>query len=205
MNIWDHCRLSVRKFGGQEADYFQLHQFLDHSKLFYYHPKHRLLLHHCWGIELAAQYLGDLLVNSQGRTLLVRDVAAEHCLEDLDGRVPSLEQWFLGNEGLDDLIPDPPILEDATLQDFVLAPWHRSQRKAALLLTCSNFGVYLAQLLFGSQAAQQLHQALAPQATVERYLADFQFVHRWQFTPQKKEIQWLRQQDAASHLSNQPT
>ena len=53
MNIWDHSRLSVRKFGGKEKDYFQIHKFLDSSKLFYNHVKHRILLHNLYGVEIA--------------------------------------------------------------------------------------------------------------------------------------------------------
>ena len=196
MNIWNHCRLSVRKFGGQPLDYFAIHKFMDSSKLFFYNPRHRLLLHHCWGIELAVQKFGDLLVNSDAATILVRDVAAAHCQEDLNGQVPTLAQWLAGNEALGELLPDPPAFEDAALQQLVLAPWHRAQCRAALLLTCSNFGVYLAQELLGPAAAQTLHQALAPEATVERYLSTFQFQARWQFTPLQSDLQWLRQQDA---------
>lgn len=201
MNIWNHCRLSVRKFGGQALDYLALHKFIDSSKLFFYNPRHRLLLHHCWGIELAVQKFGDLLVNSDGRPLLVRDVAAEHCLEDLDGQVPTLARWFEGNEALGDALPAPPALEDPALQALVLAPWHRAQCRAALLITCSNFGVYLAQELLGLAAAQQLQAALPPGATVDRYLAGFQFQQRWQCTPQQKEIKWLRAQDAPTSFT----
>lgn len=59
MNIWDHSRLSKRKFGGVETDYFDIHKFLDSSKLFYFHAKHRLLLHHLYGIEITILKFGD--------------------------------------------------------------------------------------------------------------------------------------------------
>ena len=90
MNIWKHCLLSQHKFGGQPADYLPVHRFLDSSKLFCYHPRHRLLLHHTVGIEWATELLGDVLTTSDNRQVLVRDVAAAHCQEDLSGRVPTL-------------------------------------------------------------------------------------------------------------------
>ncbi len=34
MNIWKHSLLSAKKFGGKPEDYFEIHKFLDSSKLF---------------------------------------------------------------------------------------------------------------------------------------------------------------------------
>ncbi|MEL6972750.1 MAG: hypothetical protein AAFZ63_17895 [Bacteroidota bacterium] len=61
MNYYDHSLLSVRKFGGAPEDYLSIHKFLDSSKLFYHHAKHRLLLHHLFGVELTIQKFGDLI------------------------------------------------------------------------------------------------------------------------------------------------
>lgn len=94
MDIWKHCLMSQRKFGGQPGDYFPIHRFIDSSKLYYFHAKHRLLLHHAYGIELACDLFGDVVHNSQRRVILVRDIAAEHCKEDLFGLVPSLYDWL---------------------------------------------------------------------------------------------------------------
>jgi hypothetical protein len=33
-NLIDHARSSVSKFGGTEADYYRIHEFMDCSKLF---------------------------------------------------------------------------------------------------------------------------------------------------------------------------
>ncbi|MFK7980420.1 MAG: hypothetical protein AB8G86_10590 [Saprospiraceae bacterium] len=88
--------MSQRKFGGQPEDYDQVHAFIDSSKYFYYHAKHRMLLHHLYGVSLATELCGNFLTNSDGQTLLVRDIAIEHCREDLDGHVfaaPSLGKY----------------------------------------------------------------------------------------------------------------
>lgn len=195
MNIWDHSRLSVRKFGGKEQDYYALHQFLDSSKLFYFHVKHRLLLHHLLGVEWTIQKFGDCLHNSDGKVVLIRDIAAEHLKEDHNGRVPSLHDWLAGNETtLGKLITLPTFApEDAALEQLVLTPLWRSNLQSSLLITCSNFGVYLAQELLGLTAAKRLSQLLQGQATVQHYLQQFTFTERWQFSPDRKELAWLKE------------
>ncbi|MDW8297019.1 MAG: hypothetical protein RMJ97_09085 [Raineya sp.] len=70
MNIWEHSLLSQRKFGGKPQDYEAIHSFLDSSKYFLYHVKHRLLLHHLLGVEWAVELFGNFLVNSEGKTIL---------------------------------------------------------------------------------------------------------------------------------------
>ncbi len=192
MNIWDHSRLSVRKFGGTEVDYFAIHKFLDSSKLFYFHAKHRLLLHHLFGIELAIEKFGDYLENATGKTVLVRDIAAEHLKEDLSGKVPSLYEWLSeqGDAWAADLVL--PQFENAELEKFVLRPYLKSNLKASLLLTFSDFGVYLAGEFLDLKAAQTLRAMIKPEQTVKHYLSQFKFTQRWQFHPDPKELAWLK-------------
>lgn len=196
MNIWDHSRLSVRKFGGKEENYYAIHKFLDSSKLFYFHVKHRLLLHHLLGVDWTVQKFGDCLTNSEGRVLLVRDIAAEHLKEDHSGRVPSLHDWLVGNEAaLGKLITLPTFSpEDAALEQLVLSPLWRSNLQSSLLITCSNFGVYLAGELLGLAAAKRWSQLLQGQPPVQHYLQQFAFTERWQFSPDRQELAWLKQE-----------
>ena len=104
MNIWEHCLISQRKFGGSPEDYEKVHSFIDSSKYFFYHVKHRLLLHNLFGVELAVELMGNFIQNSAGKQVLVRDIAVEHCREDLDGKIPTLSDWLKGNEHLDKVI-----------------------------------------------------------------------------------------------------
>lgn len=99
MNYWKHSLLSKKKFNGTAEDYIAIHRFMDSSKLFYFDSKHRLLLHNTYGIQLCMQKFGDMLVNADGQTVMVRDVAAEHCKEDLLNTVPNLNHWFKYVEG----------------------------------------------------------------------------------------------------------
>ncbi|MFK7970893.1 MAG: hypothetical protein AB8F95_11025 [Bacteroidia bacterium] len=195
MNIWDHSRISVRKFGGKERDYFPIHKFIDSSKLFYFHAKHRLLLHHLWGIELCILKFGDLVSLDSGRQILVRDIAAEHIKEDLLGRVPSISDWLTGNET--DLISDDeiPEIEDKNLNYFINQPLLKSNLKSSLLITYSDFGVYLANEFLGKELAIELHKTLPNRKPVSYYLQKFQFTEKWQFSPDPKELAWLKEQN----------
>jgi hypothetical protein len=88
MDYRKHSLLSKKKFGGDANDYMALHKFMDTSKLFSFDVRHRILLHNTYGIHICIQKFGDVLTNSDGLAMLVRDVAAEHCKEDLMGVVP---------------------------------------------------------------------------------------------------------------------
>jgi hypothetical protein len=197
MDIWKHCLLSQRKFGGEPLDYVAVHRFMDSSKLFCFHARHRLLLHHTTGIEWATELLGDFILTSEGRTVLVRDIAAEHCKEDLSGRVPTLHDWLrAADTTLAPLVPSPDqLLVDASdsIRTFVLRPYLRTGLRSALLLTTSTFGVYLAEQLLGLPAAEELARRLQPVPAVANILSSFTFTEAWQYRPDPKELAWLRQ------------
>ncbi|WP_409994853.1 DUF6915 family protein [Chitinophaga pinensis] len=77
-----------KKFNGQTEDYMHIHKFMDSSKLFYFNYRHRILLHNTYGIDLCIQQFGETLINTDKQTVLIRDIAAEHCKEDLWGLSP---------------------------------------------------------------------------------------------------------------------
>src|SRR4028118_1096722 len=97
MNVWEHSLIGQRKFGGKPEDYLAIHRFIDSSKLFYYHIKHRLLLHNLYGVELAVELFGDTVINANNAHIPVRDIAVEHIREDLDGKIPTLNDWLKGH------------------------------------------------------------------------------------------------------------
>lgn len=193
MDIYKHCLLSQRKFGGQPEDYEQVHAFIDSSKYFYYHAKHRMLLHNLYGVSLATELCGNFLTNSDRQTLLVRDIAVEHCREDLDGHIPTLSGWFKGNQNLADLLPQIPNLASDVLNEFIWRPYLQTGIKATLIITCSDFGIQLMKQFYGYESARKLRQALPEHAAINLFLKQFRFGARWQYTPQKAEIKWLKQ------------
>lgn len=207
MNIWKHCLLSQYKFGGQPADFLPVHRFLDSSKLFCYHPRHRLLLHHTVGIEWATELLGDVMTTSDNRQVLVRDVAAAHCQEDLLGRVPTLAEWLIDPApGLLAALPfsRPEHLPEALtapLRTLLLRPYLRTGQVASLLLTTSTFGIYLAEQLLGPTAAETLLRLLPEPVPVATLLAHVSLRHPWQYRPDPKALAWLQQQEQATTTS----
>jgi hypothetical protein len=51
------------------------------------------MLHSAWGIYVVSQVFGDLMTNSDGKQVSVRDVAEEHILQDL-GFIPTMQDWI---------------------------------------------------------------------------------------------------------------
>jgi hypothetical protein len=192
MNIWNHSRISVRKFGGIEEDYFEIHKFIDSSKLFYFHAKHRLLLHNLYGISIVIKKFGDTIKNSNNQIILVRDIAAEHLKEDLSGKVPSLNEWLIDNDEEISKQIKVPKISDSKLEEFVLTPLIMSNLKSSLLITLSDFGIYLTNEILGIEYAKELINQIEKEKTVKNYLEKFKFTQQWQFCPDKKELEWLK-------------
>lgn len=90
-----HAKSSARKYGGNPDDYVDIHQFMDSSKAALADVRHRALLHSAFGCFVVEKVFGLTRINSDGKEYSVRDVAEDHCIEDL-GFIPSVEQW-LGN------------------------------------------------------------------------------------------------------------
>lgn len=79
---------------------------MDSSKAHLPDLRHRLLLHHSFGIELATKMCGRIelvdgkyihtgkIVNSDGKVVYVRDVAEQHVYDDTLG-IPSVEKAFM--------------------------------------------------------------------------------------------------------------
>jgi hypothetical protein len=187
MNYWKHSLLSKKKFNGEAEDYLEIHKFIDTSKLFYFHIKHRILLHNTYGIELCIQKFGETLTNSQNQKVLIRDVAAEHCKEDLMGVVPTLNNWF---KYVDDCLLNlvkPINPSDSKLKEFVLTPLLMSGLKSTLIITHSNFGIYLAKEILGIDYALELANHLQD-AYINELLQYVKLKDRWQYTPDLKQL-----------------
>lgn len=70
-----------------------IHEFIDHSKSSVADVRHRAMLHSAWGIYLVGQVFGELMTNSDGKLVAVRDIAEEHVLQDL-GFIPTMQDWL---------------------------------------------------------------------------------------------------------------
>jgi hypothetical protein len=193
MDVWKHCLLSKRKFGGNAEDYFQVHNFIDSSKLFIFNTKHRILLHNLYGIEICILLLGHYIVNSENKTILIRDIAAEHCKEDLSGYVPTLNDWFVNFKLPENFVI--PKTDDSDLTDFIYKPFLRSTCKSSLIISCSDFGIYLVEKIYGIEKAMLLADLIPAEQMINNLLRGYRFTHNWQVFPDRNELIWLQQND----------
>lgn len=88
-----HANISAKQHGGKPEDYMAIHEFIDHSKAAVADVRHRAMLHSAWGIYVVSQVFGNLITNSDGKTVSVRDIAEEHVIQDL-GFIPTMEDWL---------------------------------------------------------------------------------------------------------------
>lgn len=100
-----HAKSSARKYGGKPENYLDIHQFMDSTKASLADVRHRALLHSSFGCYLVEQIFGVERTNSAGNVYSPRDVAEDHCIEDL-GFIPSVERW-LGNMAIQEWMGGP--------------------------------------------------------------------------------------------------
>ena len=91
-----HSLSSVKKFGGIPEDYLEIHQLMDSSKGAIPDNRHRALTHTSWFLStILERIFGITIVNSEGKTVSVRDIGEQHILEDYGGRFIPTAQDFL--------------------------------------------------------------------------------------------------------------
>lgn len=89
-----HAKSSAARFGGVPEDYVAIHEWFDQAKAHMPDSRHRALLHSSFGIYLAQQMFGEVIVrSSDGGVTPVRLVGEQHVLEDL-GFVPTVQDWL---------------------------------------------------------------------------------------------------------------
>lgn len=94
MKPFVHAKNSVKRYGGQIEDYMPIHNWFDQTKSAYANFGHRAILHNTFGIYLCEQVFGDTMVNSDGKTLSVRDIGEDHVKEDCGGKIPTIKDWL---------------------------------------------------------------------------------------------------------------
>lgn len=89
---YHHALSSVRKWGGEAADYLPIHEWFDRSKDSMCDFRHRAMYHHAEGIALCIKTFGRVVLTSAGRQVPTRWVAEQHVQEDLK-HVPNFADW----------------------------------------------------------------------------------------------------------------
>ena len=90
---WIHAQSSVRRWGGVAEDYIAIHEKMDSTKMVHAEVTHRAVFHSAFGIYLIEDIFGRTITNSDGKEVIIRDIAEQHVLEDL-GFIPSLNDWL---------------------------------------------------------------------------------------------------------------
>ena len=93
MKAFNHCKSSVKYFGGIEMDYHQIHAWFDETKNNWADIRHRSLRHHCLGVKWCEDKFGITIKNSDGKEIPVRSIAEQHVREDL-GFIPTVQDWL---------------------------------------------------------------------------------------------------------------
>lgn len=93
MTPWKHAESSVAKWGGDPADYIEIHDWLDETKAFTGDWTHRALRHHSAGVQWAIEKFGHAVTNSDGNMVPTKMVAERHIEEDC-GFIPTPQDWL---------------------------------------------------------------------------------------------------------------
>lgn len=88
-----HANSSAKRFGGKPEDYLPIHEFMDSSKAHIADARHRALFHSTFGCFVVERFFGAVAKNSEGKDYSPRDVAEQHCVEDL-GHIPTVGDWL---------------------------------------------------------------------------------------------------------------
>ncbi len=91
-----HALSSVKRWKGKMEDYMQIHKKMDCSKAYFSNNMHRCLTHNMfWVYEVMIPIFGDLITNSDGKQVSVKDICELHILEDYRMKfVPTVQDWL---------------------------------------------------------------------------------------------------------------
>lgn len=89
---WKHAESAARHFGGVPGDYIEIEERIDSFKAMVGDVTHRQYLHNSHGPWMMQEIFGRTITNSDGKQVLVREVAENHIIEDL-GWLPSPADW----------------------------------------------------------------------------------------------------------------
>jgi len=89
----EHAKASAKVFGGIYEDYIDIHKWFDQFRFSINSPKHRMFLHHTGGVIICEQVFGYELVNSDGNSVAVRDIAEHHIVTDV-GEMRTPQDWL---------------------------------------------------------------------------------------------------------------
>lgn len=91
-----HSRSSVKRWGGKVEDYMAIHKLLDSPKATMNNNTSRMLTHNTWfAYEVIPLIFGYNIINSDGRSVDVVDIAMLHIAEDFRHKFIPTPQDYL--------------------------------------------------------------------------------------------------------------
>jgi hypothetical protein len=91
-----HSRSSVKRWGGKVEDYLAIHKLLDSPKATMNNNTSRMLTHNTWfAYEVIPLIFGYNIINSDGRSVDVVDIAMLHIAEDFRHKFIPTPQDYL--------------------------------------------------------------------------------------------------------------
>lgn len=148
MNAVMHCRISQRRWGGREQDYYAIHDFIDSTKTLCSDGRHRVL-HTLWGVKyVVIPVFGHTLTNADGKQADVKDLCErDHLLVDYHKKfIPTLNDFVSAMDETE--IPDfskrverfhRDHVHDPALSDIMLSPLAATGQLKSLLLTHNSW------------------------------------------------------------------
>jgi hypothetical protein len=93
-----HSKSSVKRWGGEVEDYMAIHKLLDSPKATMNNNTGRMLTHNTWfAYEIIPLIFGYNIINSDGRSVDVVDIAMLHIAEDFRMKGIPTPQDYLNN------------------------------------------------------------------------------------------------------------
>lgn len=189
MKPLQHAQISAKTYGGEWTDYIEIHSFLDSSKATCAHFKHRFLLHHAEGIEIAVRIFGETVTNNENHKVSTKKLLVDHLIEDV-GRIVTIEDWerdlmpkkdnsfykFLAKKReqieSDVFQGERELFEALKLEDedivavkkFLAFPLETGDHPAALLFSHNSFAIFLAERIFGFAFVKNNNQKPTPES-----------------------------------------
>lgn len=118
-----HSKSSVKRWGGKVEDYLPLHELIDSPKATMNNNASRLLTHNTWfAYTIMPKIFGYNIVNSDGKSVDVVDIAMLHILEDFRHKFVPTPQDYLKHLEVQEwmcngvkLVDNPEAIETANL------------------------------------------------------------------------------------------
>ena len=149
LNAVKHCQISVKRWGGIESDYLDIHSFIDHTKNICADSRHRIL-HTEWGINhVVVPIFGHTLINSDGKHINVKDMCErDHLLVDYQNKfIPTLSDFVeaISDEEVDTQLGEKldkfhnEHINDEKISELMLTPLAYTGRLKSLLITHNSW------------------------------------------------------------------